>query len=204
MVALHDAELPQSSRATQVRINVYSWSHDPGMESVVKVTSTRPSQPSVTVGASKTGTEPHSIGLISSAHMITGAVLSCTSMVALHDAELPQSSRATQVRINVYSWSHDPGMESVVKVTSTRPSQPSVTVGASKTGNEPHSIGLTTSAHVIIGSVLSCTSMVALHDAELPQSSIATHVRINVYSWSHDPGMESVVKVSSEERREGS
>ena len=75
-----------------------------------------------------------------------------------------------------------PGIESVVKVMVGDPSQASVAVAVPKSGVAGHSIGLTTVGHVIIGAVLSSTTIVLEHVDAFPQSSVAVHVLTNVYS----------------------
>ena len=62
------------------------------------------------------------------------------------------------------------------------PSHASVAVAAGNVGVAGHSIGETTVGHVITGAVLSVTEMVLLHVEELPQSSVAIHVRVTLYS----------------------
>ena len=51
-------------------------------------------------------------------------------------------------------------------------------VGASNEGNAGQAIGVTCVAHVIVGGVISCTTMVPLQVAVLPQSSVAVHVLV--------------------------
>jgi hypothetical protein len=57
-------------------------------------------------------------------------------------------------------------------------SHASVAVGAVNTGVAGHAIGDVWVAHVIVGGVISCTSMVPLQVAVFPQSSVAVHVLI--------------------------
>ena len=52
-------------------------------------------------------------------------------------------------------------------------SQLSDEVAAGKTGDAGHSIGDTTAGHVIVGAVMSRTTMVRLQVEKLPQSSVA-------------------------------
>ena len=61
-------------------------------------------------------------------------------------------------------------------VTVTLASQASVAVGGINTGVAGQLIGVTCVAQVIVGGVISCTTIVALHVAVLPQSSVAVHV----------------------------
>src|SRR6188768_2831866 len=111
---------------------------------------------------------------------MTGAKLSCTTIVALHWALFPQSSIAVHVLITLYDCGHNPGIVTSKKVTFTVASQASSTVGFPKLGICPHCIGLITTGQLMTGAKLSCTTMVALHCALLPQSSVAVHVLITV------------------------
>src|SRR6187549_3597398 len=76
-------------------------------------------------------------------HVIIGGVLSCTTIVALHCALLPQSSVAVHVLVTLYDCGHNPGIVTSKKVTFTVASQASKTVGVPKFGVCPHCIGLT-------------------------------------------------------------
>jgi len=66
------------------------------------------------------------------------------------------------------------------KVMVTLRSQASVAVGGKKTGTAGQLIGVTCVTHVIVGGVLSCTTIVRLHVAVLPQSSVAVQVRVTL------------------------
>ena len=65
-------------------------------------------------------------------------------------------------------------------VTVTVPSHASVTVGGINTGVAGQFIGVTCVAHVMVGGVISCTTMVRLQLAVLPQSSVAVHVLVTL------------------------
>ena len=144
------------------------------------VMSTAPSHASVAVAVPKDGADPQSTGLTTDGHVMIGDVLSCTVMVLLHVAALPQSSVAVHVRVNVYSCPQPPDIESVTNVIFTTGSQSSVTDGVPNTGTVPHSIGETTAAHMISGGVLSTTSMVCTQVAVFPQSSVAVQVLVRI------------------------
>jgi hypothetical protein len=180
IVALQLAELPQSSVATHVRVTLNSWGHNPEAVISVKVISTSPSHASVAVADPKEIAGPHSTGLTTTGHVMTGDVVSCTTMVALQVAALPQSSVAVQVRVNVYACPQFPAMESVMNVKLTTGSQSSVTTGVPKVGSAPQSIGEITIAHMISGGVLSTTSMVCTQVAVFPQSSVAVQVLVRI------------------------
>jgi malonyl CoA-acyl carrier protein transacylase len=65
-----------------------------------------------------------------------------------------------------------------LNVTVTLASQASVAVGGAKAGVAGQSIGVVCVTHVMVGGVISCTTIVRLHAELLPQSSVAVHVRV--------------------------
>src|SRR5688572_20312700 len=100
-------------------------------------------------------------------------------MVRLHIAELPQSSVATQVRVTLYVLPQ-PGVVASTNAIDTLASQASLAETVPKAGAAGHSMGDTTVGQIIVGGVMSCTVMVRLQVAELPQSSVATQVRVTL------------------------
>jgi hypothetical protein len=66
-------------------------------------------------------------------------------------------------------------------------SQASVAVGGVNTGTDGQLIGVVWATHVMVGDVMSRTTIVPLQVAVLPQSSVAVHVRVTVYVPAHDP-----------------
>jgi len=103
-------------------------------------------------------------------------VISCTTIVPLQVAVLPQSSVAVQVLVTLTFPGHEPGVVTSEKVTTTVASQASVAVGGINTGVTVQAVGEFCVAQVIVGGVISCTTMVPLQVAVLPQSSVAVHV----------------------------
>ncbi len=70
-------------------------------------------------------------------------------------------------------------METSEKVITTVRSHASVAVGGVNTGVAGQAIGVVcVSAQVIVGGVISCTTIVALQVAVLPQSSVAVQVLV--------------------------
>src|SRR5688572_17080408 len=189
IVRLHVAELPQSSVAVNIRVTLYSCKHIPlGVKISTEVIVGVPSQASVAVAGGKSGSAGHSIGVTTVGHVKTGGVLSVTKIVRLHVEELPQSSVAVHVRVTLYSWGQIPlGVVTSANVIAGVASHASVAVAAGNVGVAGHSIGDTTVGHVITGAVLSVTAIVLLHVAELPQSSVAVHVLVTLYSWGQIP-----------------
>src|SRR6186997_2986898 len=96
----------------------------------------------------------------------------------LQVAEFPQSSVAVHVRVVLYVPTHEPGVVASTKVMVTVASHASVAVGGVNTGKAGQSTGDVCTTQVIVGGVISCTTIVPLQVAELPQSSVAVHVRV--------------------------
>ena len=76
------------------------------------------------------------------AHVRVGEVISCTTMVALHVAELPQVSVAVQVLVVLYVLAQEPGVVISEKVKVIPPPQESTTVGGTNIGVEGQLIGV--------------------------------------------------------------
>ena len=66
-------------------------------------------------------------------------------------------------------------------------SHASVAVGAINTGFAGQLIGVVCVSQVIVGGVISLTTIVLLHVALLPQSSVAVHVLVVLYVPVHEP-----------------
>ena len=84
----------------------------------------------------------------------------------------------------VYSCGQLPPTVASLKSTTGAPSQLSVAVADPVTAGKvfvPHSM-VTFEGHAIPGARLSSTTMICVHVLELPQSSVATHVRVIVLS----------------------
>jgi hypothetical protein len=165
------------------------------VETSENVIATVGSHASVAVGAVNTGAAGHAMGDVWVAHVIVGGVVSCTMIVALQVAVLPQSSVAVHVRVTLMLAGQVPGVETSAKVIVTLASQASVAVGAANTGAFGQSTGVTCAAQVIVGGVVSCTMIVALQVAVLPQSSVAVHVLVALNVPVHVPGVEVSEKV---------
>ena len=74
-----------------------------------------------------------------------------------------------------------PGVDTSEKVITTVRSHASVAVGGVNTGVAGQAIGVVCdTAQVIVGGVISCTTIVPLHVAVLPQSSVAVHVLVTL------------------------
>ena len=108
---------------------------------------------------------------------------------------LPQSSVAVHVLVAVYVPAQDPGVLTSENVIVTLGSQVSVAVGGVNNGVAGQLIGVVCVTQIIVGGVMSCTTIVLLHVAVFPQSSVAVHVLVAVYVPGHDPGVVTSVKV---------
>src|SRR4029450_13853250 len=91
------------------------------------------SQASVAVAGPKEGAAGHAMGDTTVGQLITGAVMSCTTMVRLQAAVLPQSSVAVQVRVTLYVLPQ-PAVVTSVMLMVTLASQASVAVAGPKEG----------------------------------------------------------------------
>ena len=94
----------------------------------------------------------------------------------LHVAVFPQSSVAVQVLATLYVLGQVPGVVTSAKVIVTVGSHVSVAVGGVNTGVAGQLIGVVCVTHVIVGGVISCTTIVRLQVAVFPQSSVAVQV----------------------------
>src|SRR6187431_408942 len=108
-----------------------------------------------------------------------GGVISCTLIVRLQVAVLPQSSVAVQVRVT-FGIPVQLAEVTSLKLMDTEGSQASLAVAAPKVGVAGQLIGDTTVGQVIVGGVTSCTVMVRLQVAVFPQSSVAVQVRVTL------------------------
>jgi len=84
-----------------------------------------------------------------------GGTISCTAIVPLQVAVLPQSSVAVQVRVTLYAPAHEPGVVASTNVISTVASHASVAVGVINTGITEQSTGDVCATHKIVGGVIS-------------------------------------------------
>ena len=75
---------------------------------------------------------------------------------------------------------HDPGVVASANVIVTVASHASIAVGGENTGNAGQFTGVVCATHVIVGGVISRTTIVPLQVAVLPQSSVAVHVRVTL------------------------
>jgi hypothetical protein len=197
MVRLQVEELPQSSVAVQVRVTENSAGQLPGVVTSEDVGFTVGSQASVAVALPKLGEPGHSTVGDGFGHVIEGAVLSVTEMVRLHVEELPQSSVAVQVRVTENSAGQLPGVVTSDGTGVTVGSQASEAVAEPKLGEPGHSTVGDGLGHVIFGAVLSVTEIVRLQVEELPQSSVAVHVRVTENSAGQLPGVVTSEEVGS-------
>jgi hypothetical protein len=98
--------------------------------------------------------------------------------------EFPQSSVATQVRDIVLSCGHAPPIVTSLEVMVGVPSQLSLAVAVPVLAGSvlAEQSMVTFKGQVSTGAILSSTTIVCTQLAELPQSSVATQVRVMVLS----------------------
>ena len=102
------------------------------------MTATLGSHASVAVAGGNTGVAGQLIGETTVGHVITGGVLSITTIVLLHVAVLPQSSVAVHVLVVLYAPGQAPATVTSANVTVTEGSQASVAVAGGNTGVAGH------------------------------------------------------------------
>jgi hypothetical protein len=180
IVALQVAVFPQSSVAVHVLVTLKLPGQEPGVVTSLKVTVTLGSHASVAVGGVNTGVAGQLTGVTCVAQVMVGGVISCTTIVRLQVAVFPQSSVAVQVLVTLKLPGHVPGVVTSVNVIATLGSQESVAVGGVNTGVAGQLIGVVCATQVIVGGVISCTTIVALQVPVLPQSSVAVQVLVTL------------------------
>jgi hypothetical protein len=116
-------------------------------------------------------------------------------MVRLQVEELPQSSVAVQVRVTVKGQPVEVVRSENVGTTSL--SQASEAVATPKSTCAGQFIVSFGFGHVSTGGVLSVTEIVLLQVDELPQSSVAVHVRVTENSCGQLPGVVTSAKVGT-------
>ena len=144
------------------------------------MTATAGSQRSVAVAGGNTGVSGQLIGDTTVGHVMIGGILSMTTTVWLQVAEFPQSSVAVQVLVVLYVFGQGPATVTSANVRATIGSQRSDTIGSGNTGVAGQLIGDVAGGQTILGGVTSCTTIVRLHVAVLPQSSVAVHVLVTL------------------------
>jgi len=157
MDALQVDEFPQSSVAVQVLVTVSSAGHVPGVVTSANVIVTVASHASVAVAKPKVGVNGQSIVSFGiTGQVMTGAVVSCTNIVALQVDEFPHESTAVHVLVTANSAGHAPGVVTSAKVIVTSASQASVAVAKPKVGVKGQSmVSLGITGQVITGAVVS-------------------------------------------------
>ena len=131
------------------------FGHEPGVVTSANVMVTLASQASVAVGGVNTGVAGQLIGVVCATQVIVGGVISCTTIVRLHVAVLPQSSVAVQVLATLYVLGQVPGVVTSANVMVTLGSHASVAVGGINTGVAGQLIGVVCATQVIVGGVIS-------------------------------------------------
>ncbi len=150
-------ELPQESVAVQVLVTLYFCGQFPGVVTSTKVKDGLLSHTSVAVGLLNTGVAGHEIVDAPLTPLITGAVMSCTSIVCEAVELFPQASVAVQVRVTLYSPAQLPSIVSSSKVNVKLLPHASVAVAVSKDGVAGQFITVGSGNPSIVGAVTSCT-----------------------------------------------
>lgn len=170
---------------------VYSAGQPPPPPTVIsaEVMIGDPSHPSIAVAL------PVLAGAVSSPHwmvilagqVMTGAVLSSTTMTCTHAVLLPQPSVAVHVRLMVCSCGQPPAVVTSLKVTTGIAAQLSVAVAVPVFAGSVlavHSI-VTFTGHVMAGAWVSSVDMICTHVEVFPQWSVANQVLVIKASEAH-------------------
>ena len=180
------ATLPHASVAVQFLVMVYSFGHDPGTVTVVKV-NVGVEQLSVAVGVTHAGVPEHSIDAGAGKAEMTGGVVSSTLNTWEALATFPHASVAVHVLVIVYSLGQLPGTVTSAKVNVGVP-QLSVAVGVTQVGVPEHSIDAGPGNAEITGGVVSTTLNTWDAFVTFPHASVAVHVLVMVYEPGQLPG----------------
>lgn len=109
--------------------------------------------------------------------------------------KFPHPSVAVHVRVTVYEPRQEPGTFTSLNVKLNALPQLSVAVAWVKEGTAGQWIIVGAGNELITGAVMSCTLMVCEAEDELPQPSIAVHVRVTLYEPEHTPLVVTSSKV---------
>src|SRR5215472_8062770 len=149
----------------------------PGVVASLNVSVGVGSQASVAVAVAKLGVAGHSIVLGAGRLEIVGAFVSAMWITWLAVLVLPQWSTAVHVRVMVEFCGQLPGVVASANVSVGVGSQASIAVGVAKLGVAGHSIVLGSGSAEMAGAFVSVMWMICFAVLELPQWSIAVHVR---------------------------
>jgi len=134
---------------------------------------------SVAIGELNTGDAGHWIVALAPTPEITGPVVSITVIDCESEAELPHASVAVHVRTVVYAFAHAPGVVTSAAMIAAALHR-SVAVGVAKAGVAGHWIVDGNGTGVIVGGVVSITTIVCVTCEVLLQASTAVHVRVTL------------------------
>src|SRR5258706_9975839 len=126
---------------------------------------------------------------------MVGVVLTDTEIVLMYVEPFTPLFGSVQVRVTENSCGQLPGVVIVENVGTTLGSHKSEAVAEPKLGLLGHSMLAAGLGQVIVGAVLSVTEIVLLQVEELPQSSVAVHVRVTENSCGQLPGVVIVENV---------
>jgi hypothetical protein len=127
---------------------------------------------------------------------ISGAVTSRTIIVCDVVEELLQASVAIHVRVILYDPAQEPGVVTSVKVKINELPHSSVALAWANNGVAGQSIVVMPGSGSNNGAVISCTLMVCEAVEELPQASVAVHVRVTLYDPAQAPGVVTSFEVN--------
>jgi hypothetical protein len=195
MTWLHVLKFPHASVAFHVRVMIFSWGQIPVTMTSVDVI---PNVEQLSVADAL----PVFAGKVLAAQsmvtftgqVIVGGAVSSTVMIWLHVEKLPQASCAFHDRVIVFRCGQLPVTTTSVDVMA-KVEQLSVAVAEPVLAGRVLAVHciVTLAGHDTVGAIRSFTVMIWLHVLELPQASVAFHLRVIILSCGHAPATTTSV-----------
>jgi len=204
MVCDTDDELLQASVNVHVRVTTNEFAHEPCVTTSTPSAVIVPEQLSVAVNETLAGTSAAQEAVTAAgAAGATGLVVSCTLNVAEVVEAFPQASVAVKITVTAAEQSLLSALKLLVHVTAEQASVAAAppwlfnqSLSAVVLPDPSHSTTMFEAWVLITGAVTSWTLMVCVAVDELPQASVAVHVRVIEYEPAHSPCVVASAKVS--------
>lgn len=180
-------ELAHPSVAVHVLVTLYEPVQAPLVVASVKVKLIALPQASVAVAVVNVGVAGQLIVVGAGSAAKTGALMSCTLIVCDLVDELPHPSVAVHVLVTLYEPAQAPLVVTSLNVKENVLPQPSEAVAVANTGVAGQLIVDGAGNDAMTGAVISWTLIVCDLVDELPQLSVAVHVRVTLYAPAHAP-----------------
>jgi len=189
-------ELPHASVAVHVLVTLYDPAHAPELLTSSDVRVNALPHASFAVATANTGVAGQLMVVVVGSAAITGAVTSCTFILCEAVDELPHASVAVHILVTLYDPAHAPFVVTSSDVRVKALPHASVAVATANTGVAGQSIVVVAGNAAMTGAVISCTCIICDAVDELPQASVAVHVRVTLYEPAHAPFVVTSADVS--------